>query len=117
MFKGLGNIGNIASMMGSLQSLPQKLEELNLKMKDETVTGASMCGRVTVTMNGTGQVQSITIETTLIGEDLEIATMHATNEAGASAKQLFASAITDMTSEMDLNLPGMDGILSSLTGR
>ncbi|KAA1259102.1 hypothetical protein LF1_16300 [Rubripirellula obstinata] len=117
MFKGLGNLGNIASMMGSLQSLPQKIEELNERMKSERVTGSSPCGRVSVTMNGAGQVESVQIEEGLQGSESEQAVMEATNEAGASAKELFASSIRDMTSEMDLNLPGMDGILSSLTGR
>ena len=45
MFKGLGNLGNIASMMGSLQSLPQKIEELNERMKSERVVGSSSCGK------------------------------------------------------------------------
>jgi DNA-binding YbaB/EbfC family protein len=117
MFKGLGNLGNIASIMGSLQSLPQKIEELNQRMKNERVTGASPCGRVTVTMNGAGEVQSVQIEEGLQGCDSEQAVMEATNEASSTAKELFASSIRDMTAEMDLNLPGMDGILSSLTGR
>jgi DNA-binding YbaB/EbfC family protein len=117
MFKGLGNLGNIASMMGSLQSLPQKIEELNERMKNERVTGQSNCARVTVTMNGAGQVQSVQIDEGLQGTEAEQSVMEATNEAGAAAKELFAGAISDMTAEMDLNLPGMDGILSSLTGR
>ena len=28
MFKGLGNLGNIASMVGALQQLPEKMQEL-----------------------------------------------------------------------------------------
>ncbi|MDA8743342.1 YbaB/EbfC family nucleoid-associated protein [Rubripirellula amarantea] len=116
MFKGLGNLGNIASMMGSLQSLPQKLEELNERMKSETVTASSGCGRVTVSMNGVGHVQSLKVDPELQGAEMEEAIVDATNAAGAAAKQLFASAMSHMTQEMDLNLPGMDNILSSLTG-
>lgn len=120
MFKGLGNIGNIASMMGSLQSLPQKLEDLNERMKSETVTASSGCGRVTVSMNGVGHVQSVQVDAELRGSEdsseMEEAIVDATNAAGAAAKQLFASGISHMTEEMDLNLPGMDSILSSLTG-
>ena len=116
MFKGLGNLGNIASMMSSLQSLPQRIEELNERMRGETVSATSGCDRVTVTMNGVGEVQTIDIKPELTGEELEHAIRDATNAAGAAAKQLFASAISDLTTEMDLNLPGMDGIVSSLTG-
>lgn len=116
MFKGLGNLGNIASMMGSLQSLPQKIEELKQRMQQETVTASSSSGKVTVVMSGAGEVQSIDIDPSLSGEDLSDAVKDATNEAGKEAKQLFASAISEMTSDLDLNIPGMDGILSSLTG-
>ena len=38
MFKGLGSIGNIASMMGAMQQIPEKLHELNERMKNETVS-------------------------------------------------------------------------------
>ncbi len=62
MFKGLGNLGNIASMVGSLQELPEKMKELNERMKSETVSASSGCGKVNVSMSGTGHVQSVTID-------------------------------------------------------
>jgi nucleoid-associated protein EbfC len=42
--------------------------------------------------------------------------LEATNAAGAAAKQLYAEAINRMVQDMDLNLPGLDRVLSSLTG-
>ena len=39
MFKGLGNLGNIASMVGAFQELPQKMQELNEKMQGENGHG------------------------------------------------------------------------------
>lgn len=45
MFKGLGNLGNIASMVGSLQELPEKMKELNERMKSETVSTALVAQR------------------------------------------------------------------------
>ena len=33
MFKGLGNLGNIASMVGSLQHLPDKMKDLNERIR------------------------------------------------------------------------------------
>lgn len=116
MFKGLGNLGNIASMVGSLQQLPEKMQELNERMKGETVSASSGCGQVTVAMSGTGHVQSVQIGEELSGAELEQAILEATNAAGAAAKQLYAEAISQMVNEMDLNLPGLDGVLSSLTG-
>jgi DNA-binding protein YbaB len=116
MFKGLGNLGNIASLVGSLQKLPDKLNELNERMKRETVSASSGCGSVNVSMNGTGHVQSVRIHGNLSGQELEQAVQDATNAAGAAAKQLYAEAISKMASDMDLNVPGVDALLSNLTG-
>jgi DNA-binding YbaB/EbfC family protein len=116
MFKGLGNIGNIASMVGSLQQLPEKMQELNERMKGETVSVSSGCGRVTITMNGVGHVESVNISDGLSGEELEQAVLEATNAASAAAKQLYAEAIHQMVAELDLNLPGIEGVLNTLTG-
>ena len=116
MFKGLGNLGNIASMVGSLQQLPEKLQELNERMKSEVVTASSGCGKVNVAMNGVGHVQSININDELKGHELEVAILEATNAAGAAAKALYAESIHQMATEMELNVPGIDGFLSTLTG-
>ena len=116
MFKGLGNLGNIASMVGSLQHLPDKMKELNERMKSETVSASSGCGTIHITMTGTGHVQSVKIDGDLQGEELEQAIQDATNAAGAAAKQLYAEAISKMVEDMDLQLPGLDNVLSSLTG-
>ena len=116
MFKGLGNLGNIASMVGSLQELPVKMKELNERMKSETVSASSGCGTVNVSMSGTGHVQSVKIDGDLSGHELEQAIQEATNAAGAAAKQLYAEAISQMVNDMDLNLPGLDNVLSHLTG-
>jgi hypothetical protein len=116
MFKGLGNLGNIAATVGSLQQLPEKLKELNERMKSETVSASSGCGTVNVSMSGTGHVQSVKLNGDLSGHELEQAIQDATNAAGAAARQLYAEAISQMVSDMDLNLPGLGNILSSLTG-
>lgn len=116
MFKGLGNLGNIASMVGAFQQLPEKMQELNERMKLESVSASSDCGTVKVFMNGVGHVDEIKIEGDLTGPDLEQAVQDATNAAGAAAKQLYAESISQMISDMDLNLPGIDNVLASLTG-
>ena len=55
MFKGLGNLGNIASMVGALQQLPEKMQELNEQMKSERVSASSQCGNVHISMNGNSE--------------------------------------------------------------
>ncbi|MFG0286857.1 MAG: YbaB/EbfC family nucleoid-associated protein [Rhodopirellula sp. JB044] len=125
MFKGLGNLGNIASMVGKLQDLPQQMQDLNERMKSERVTASSPCGHVSVTMNGVGEVQSVDVSPEVFGgeggsvvapETLGQAIQEATNSAGSEAKQLYAGAVHQLASNLDLNIPGMDGLLSSLTG-
>lgn len=117
MFKGLGNLGNIASMMGAFQELPAKMQELNARMEAEHVNGASTCGRVNVVVNCVGKVQSVTISEDAIPRlELEQAILEATNAAGATAKQTYADAIRQMAADMNLDLPGIDGLLTSFTG-
>jgi DNA-binding protein YbaB len=104
-------------MVGALQNLPEKLQELNERLKSERVTASSGCGKVNVSMSGVGHVESVKIEDgELTGHHLEQAILEATNAAGAAAKALYAEAIREMVHEMDLNVPGIDGLLTNLTG-
>jgi len=119
MFKGLGQLGglgNIASMMGSIQELPERMQQLNERMKTTTVTESSPCGSVTVTMTATGTVQNVEIVEGVSGEALSTAVLEATNAAGRVAKATYAAAVKELTEELNLQLPGMDGIMSALTG-
>jgi DNA-binding protein YbaB len=85
-------------------------------MKQETVSASSGCGTVKIVMSGTGHVQSVKIDGDLSGEELEHAIGEATNAAGAAAKQLYVESISQMVNDMDLNLPGLDSVLTNLTG-
>lgn len=116
MFKGLGSLGNIGALMGSLQKLPDKLKELNERMKHETVSASSGCGTVHVSMSGTGHVTEVKLDGDLTGRELEQAIQDATNAAGAAAKQLYAEAISQLANELELNVPGVDNLLTNLTG-
>jgi len=117
MFKGLGNLGNITSMVGALQQLPDRMKDLNERMKDEEVSASSSCTKVVVVMNGVGHVRSvgISVEATDSAE-LERAVQEATNEAHAAAKKLYADAVHEMVNDMNLNIPGIEGMISSFTG-
>lgn len=125
MFKGLGNLTNIASMIGKMQDVPDRMRALNDRMKSERITAKSSCGHVAVTINGIGEVQSVDVSPAIFGdgqtaavstESLGLAIQEATNTAGRAAKQLYASSISELASDLDLNIPGMEGLLSSLTG-
>ena len=117
MFKGLGSLGNMASMVGALQHLPDKMKELSSRMADERVTAQSDCGKVVVTMSGNGVVQGCKIDPDLSGDALEAAVVSAHNNAGAAAKELFAQSVSQMADEMDLKVPGIENMIASMTGR
>jgi len=112
----MGGLGNMASMFGSLQQLPDKMKELNDRMKSESVNATSECGLVNVTMSGTGHVEQVSIGDGLSGHELEVAIGEATNAAGAAAKKMYAESIHQLVDEMDLKIPGLEGVIENLTG-
>lgn len=125
MFKGLGNLGNIASIVGKLKDVPERMQQLNDQMKAERVTATSSCGHVTVTMNGVGEVQSVVVDPNALNQSDDLsataenmggAIQEATNTAGADAKKMYADGVSKSLSDMDINIPGIDGLLSSFTG-
>ena len=116
MFKGLGNIGNLASAFGAMQQLPEKMKELTERMKSETLSVSSSCDRITMVVNGIGEVQQVNVAEGLTGQELEQTFLETSNRAGAAAKEMYGQAISDMMAEMNIEIPGMDGMLRSLTG-
>ena len=117
MFKGLAGM---ASMMGNLQQLPDKIEEVNERLREEQVSGESTCGRVTVVMNGLGELQHIDVSPSLVegGNPSPAAEpiCNAVNAASKKAKQRYGEAMHGMASDLNLNLPGMESLVTRLTG-
>lgn len=116
MFKSLGGLGNMASMLGVVQQLPEKIKALNDQMQNETVTAQSDCGKVTMAMSGTGVVRSVQIDPELSGAELESAVTSASNNTGAAAKARFAEAAGEMAKEMNIEVPGMENMIKNLAG-
>ncbi len=117
MFGKLGGIGNLTSLMGSLPEIPGKVQQLTERMKEETIHATAGDGAVTVILNGVGQMQSIVILEEYKGHtELEIWIVQASNAAGIEAKQRYAEAISRMASDMNVQIPGLDSLLGSLTG-
>lgn len=117
MFKGLAGM---ASMMGNLQKVPGELEAINARLRDERVVGSAAEGRVRVEMNGLGELQGIAIDSSLVADGdptpAQQPICEATNEASALAKRRYGEAIHGMAQEMNLNIPGIESLLTRLTG-
>jgi DNA-binding protein YbaB len=117
MFKGLAGM---ASLMGNLHQIPDKLEAINRQMRDERVEGVSADGLVHVLMNGLGEMQHVRIDPSLVAnghpEGAELALCEAVNVASAEAKRRFGDAMHGMAKDMNLNLPGMESFMARMVG-
>lgn len=118
MFKGLGNLGNIANIMQQAQQMGGRMEEINGKLKSERVQGTAGGGMVEVEVNGLGEVLRLTIEPSLVEKSetgmIEDLVPAAINQAQAKAKQMHADAMKTLTE--GINLPGLGDAISKFTG-
>ncbi len=110
-----GGIGNLAAIMGSVQQMPAKMEQLTAQLKDETIHATAGGGAVQVTLNGVGQMQSIQIDPAARDNpQLEAWILEACNTAGSEAKQLVVVSVSAMAKEMKINIPGLDAMLAKV---
>lgn len=118
MFKGLGNLGNLANIMQQAQSMGTRMQEVNDKLKSERVQGSAGGGMVEVEVNGLGEVLRLTIEPSLVEKSetgmIEDLVPAAINQAQAKAKQMHADSMKTLTE--GINLPGLGDAISKFTG-
>jgi hypothetical protein len=100
MFKSIGGLGNISSILSNMHNIGPRMKEVTVQMREQRIIATAGDGAVEVIINGIGEMQEIRVG----------------NIAGASAKREYAQAIQRVASEMNLNLPGLDALLGSLTG-
>ena len=73
MFKGMGQMGDMAKMMKSAQELQQKMEQLQEDMHAMTVTGESGAGLVKATASAKGELKGLDIDPSIFnGDDKEV---------------------------------------------
>jgi nucleoid-associated protein EbfC len=110
-----GGIGNLAAIMGSVQQMPAKIQQLTEQLKSESIFATAGGGAVQVTLNGVGQMQSIQIDPAARDNpQLEQWIVEACNAAGSEAKKRVVEAVSAMAKEMKINIPGLDGMLAKL---
>ncbi len=118
MFKGIGNLGNIANIMKQAQEMGGKMQELTEQLKTKRVVGSAGAGMVEVEANGLGEALAVRIDPTLIEKQdrelLEDLLPAAINAAQQKAKALHAEQMQSLTG--GLNLPGMEDLLGNLGG-
>jgi len=114
MFKGLRNMGAMASLMKDLPGMQARMEEVRASLGDIRVTGEAGAGAVRVTVGGDMEVHDVTIDTAgAAGQDLEALVTMAVNDAiglaQAAARDRLSQAAADMGIPMPPGgqLPGM----------
>jgi DNA-binding YbaB/EbfC family protein len=116
LFKG---ITNLAGLLKQAQQVGSRLQQVSEELKLRRATGAAGGGMVEVEVNGLGQVLRLSIDPALVEmkdrDLLEDLIPAATNQALTKAKELHAEVIKDLTGGM--NLPGLDEVLSKVTGQ
>ena len=100
---------DMSSIMQQAQQMQQKMREIQNDLAKKSITGSAGGGMVNVTVNGQGDILSVTIEKALLNPDeaqmVQDLIVSATNEAIRKAKELRKQVLAQLTG--GLNLPGL----------
>ncbi len=113
MFKGLGQMGDMAKMMKAAQEMQQKMANLQEEMHNLTVTGESGAGLVKATCTAKGELKGLDIDPSIFNsddkevvEDLILAAIKdAQTKAGEKAQEEMAKITEGMGLPKDMKLP------------
>ncbi len=113
MFKGLGQMGDMAKMMKAAQEMQGKMAELQENMHNIMVTGESGAGLVTATCTAKGELKSLDINPTIFNPDekevVEDLILAAIKDAQTKAQERAQSEMSKLTEGMglpaDMKLP------------
>jgi len=98
--------GALGEMMKKAQEMQENLQKAQREMANREVTGESGGGMVAVVMRGTHEVHRVTIDPTLLAEDVEMLedlVAAAINDAVHKIEKTNQAAMQEMTA--GLNLP------------
>ncbi len=98
--------GGLGDMMKKAQEMQENMQQAQRELAKKEVTGESGGGMVSVVMRGTHEVNRITIDPTLVEEDVEMLEdliAAAVNDAVHKVEKSNQAAMQEMTA--GLNLP------------
>ncbi len=106
MFKGLGQMGDMAKMLKSAQDLQQKMAELQEQMQEMMVEGSSGAGLVKATCTAKGEPKTLDIDPSIFNpeekEVVEDLILAAIKDAQTKAKQKSQDEMNALTEGMGL---------------
>lgn len=110
MFKGLGQIGDMAKLMKSAKDIQDRMSAVQEELKSATITGEAGAGLVTVTATGKGELTGLSIDPSIftpeekeVAEDLILA---AIKDAQAKAAEHSKVEMAKLAEEFGIP-PGM----------
>ncbi len=113
MFKGLGQMGDMAKMMKQAQKMQAEMAGVQDRMADIEVTGEAGAGMVSATANAKGELKGLSIDPSLFNpEDREVVEdliLAAIKEAQLKATEAAQAEMAKVTESMglpaDMKLP------------
>ncbi|WP_172299590.1 YbaB/EbfC family nucleoid-associated protein [Pseudoruegeria sp. HB172150] len=113
MFKGLGNLGDMAGMMKKAKEMQAKMAEMQEALETMTVTGESGAGLVKATATAKGELTALDIDPSIFSaEDKEVAEdliVAAVKDAQVKGAELGQEQMRKITEELglpaDMKLP------------
>ncbi|MGR3500806.1 YbaB/EbfC family nucleoid-associated protein [Pseudaestuariivita sp.] len=113
MFKGLGQMGDMAKMMKAAQDMQQKMAQLQEDMHSLVVEGQSGAGLVKATCTAKGELKTLDIDPSIFnGDDKEVvedlimaAIKDAQQKASAKAQEEMSKITEGMGLPADMKLP------------
>ena len=103
---------DLNNIMQQAQQMQAKMNEIQQQLANKTITGSAGGGMVNVTVNGRGDVLSISIEEPLLSVDekdmLQDLIVAATNDGLRKAKELGKKEMQQLTGGM--NIPGLSNL-------
>jgi nucleoid-associated protein EbfC len=116
VFKGLGNLANLGSLMKQAQEMGTRMQSVQDDLRTKRATGAAGGGLIEVDVNGLAEVLAVRIDPSLMErgdrEMIEDLLPAAFNTAQQKARQLHAEAMRAVTGGM--SLPGLEDAFSQL---
>lgn len=102
MFKGLGNMGDMAKMMKAAKEMQQRVTDLQEEMQNMIVTGESGAGLVKATATAKGELKTLDIDPSIFNtddkevvEDLILAAIKDAQQKASEKSQEEMSKITE----------------------
>ena len=113
MFKGLGQMGDMAKMMKQAQKMQSEMAGVQERMADIMVTGEAGAGMVSATANAKGELKGLNIDPSLftpedreVVEDLILAAIKDAQAKATEAAQAEMAKVTEgLGLPADMKLP------------